>query len=67
MAKKLIMSDYELKQTFNHFKDDQKIQNALENGYLIYLRPNGFMVINPTVKITKKLQKVLDTQYILYN
>ena len=67
MAKKLIMSDYELKQTFNHFKDDRKIQNALENGYLIYLRPNGFMVINPNVKITKKLQKVLDTQYILYN
>ena len=64
MAKKLIMSDYELKQTFNHFKDDQKIQNALENGYLIYLRPNGFMVINPNVK---KKKKVLDTQYILYN
>lgn len=67
MAKKLIMSDYELKQAFNKFKDDPKIQNALEEGYLIYLRPNGFMVINPTAKITKKLQKVLDTQYILYN
>ena len=58
MAKKLIMSDYELKQTFNHFKDDQKIQNALENGYLIYLRPNGVMVINLNVNIPKKLLKV---------
>lgn len=67
MAKKLIMSDYELQQAFNRFKDDKKIKNALENGWLIYLRPNGFMVINPNVKITKKITKVLDTQYILYN
>ena len=56
MAKKLIMSDYELQQAFNRFKDDKKIQNALENGWLIYLRPNGFMVINPNAKINKKLQ-----------
>ena len=67
MTKKLIMSDYELEKAFNKYKDDERIINALENGWLIYLRPNGFMVIYPNAKITKKLQKVLDTQYRLYN
>lgn len=65
MAKKLIMSDYELEKAFNKFKDDVRIKNALENGWLIYLRPNGFIVIDPeslrdhivTIKDKQKLVK----------
>lgn len=67
MPKKLVMSEYELDKVFNKFKDDERMKNALENGWLIYLRENGYMVINPEHKIAKKLQRVLDTQYILYN
>lgn len=79
--KKLIMSRYELDKAFNKFKDDERIINALENGWLIYLRPNGFMVIDPSSlcehydlkgKIIKpllskaKLNKI-EQNYCLYN
>lgn len=79
--KKLIMSRYELDKAFNKFKDDKRIINALENGWLIYLRPNGFMVIDPNSlhehynlkgKVIKpllskaKLNKI-EQNYCLYN
>ena len=66
-SKKLIMSDYELTQAFEKYKDRPEIQEAITKGYEIYLRPNGFMTINPMAKIAKKIQKVLDTQYMLYD
>lgn len=80
MAKKLVMSKYELDQAFNKFKDNEIIKNALEDGWLIYLRPNGFIVINPNSlceyevkgKIKKpllakaKLNKI-EQNYCLYN
>ena len=78
--KKLIMSDYELEKAFNRFKDDKRIINALENGWFIYLRPNGFMVIDPSSlceyevkgKIKKPLLskaqfKKIEQNYCLYN
>ena len=80
MAKPYVMSRYELDKAFNKFKDDERIINALENGWLIYLRPNGFMVIDPSSlceyevkgKIKKpllskaKLNKI-EQNYCLYN
>ena len=43
---KYIMSRYEMDKVFNKFKDDERIIKAIDNGWLIYLRPNGFMVID---------------------
>ena len=42
------MTEYELNQAFNKFKDEEPIKNALEDGWLIYLRENGYMVIDPS-------------------
>ena len=80
MAKKLVMSRYELDKAFNKFKDDERIINALENEWLIYLRPNGFMVIDPSslceYEVKGKIKKPLlskakinkiEQNYCLYN
>ena len=78
--RKLIMSKYEINKAFNKFKDDPRILNALDNGWLIYLRPNGFIVIDPSSlceyevkgKIKKpilskaKINKI-EQNYCLYN
>ena len=42
------MTEYELNEAFNKFKDEEPIKNALEDGWLIYLRENGYMVIDPS-------------------
>ena len=80
MAKQYYMSENQMQRAFDKFKDDTRIKNALENGWLIYLRPNGFMVIDPSSlceyevkgKIKKpllskaKLNKI-EQNYCLYN
>ena len=77
---KYIMSRYEMDKVFNKFKDDERIIKAIDNGWLIYLRPNGFMIINPSSlceyevkgKVKKpilsksKINKI-EQNYCLYN
>ena len=77
---KYIMSRYEMDKVFNKFKDDERIIKAIDNGWLIYLRPNGFMVIDPEslceYEVKGKVKKPLlskskinkiEQNYCLYN
>lgn len=67
-SKPLIMSDYELYKAFEEFKDYPQIQEALENDYGIYLRPNGFLVVKPTDKgLSKSKLAKIEKNYRLYN
>lgn len=78
--KKLIMSKYEINKAFNKFKDDPRLLNALDNGWLIYLRPNGFMTIDPSslceyefkgkIKkplLSKNTMNKIEKNYCIYN
>lgn len=78
---KYIMSRYEMDKVFNKFKDDERIIKAIDNGWLIYLRPNGFMVIDPNslhehydlkgkvIKSSLSKSKInkIEQNYCLYN
>lgn len=46
-GKQYTMTKQELEETFNRFKDRPAIKDALEKGWFIYLRKNGFVVLNP--------------------
>lgn len=45
--KKYQLNEFQLKRAFDRFKNEPKIQEALENSYMIYLRVNGYMIIKP--------------------
>lgn len=45
--KKYQLNEFQLKRAFDRFKNEPKIQEALENGYMIYLRVNGYVIIKP--------------------
>ena len=65
MAKQYYMSENQMRRAFEKFKDDERMKNALEKGWLIYLRENGFLGIDPeslrdhivTIKDKQKLVK----------
>ena len=66
--KALIMNDYKLEKAFNHFKDRPEIQEALENGYKIYLRPNGFLIVKFSEKgLSKTKLAKIEKNYKLFN
>ena len=67
-TKPLIMNDYELEKAFNHFKDRPEIQEALKNGYKIYLRPNGFLIVKYSEKgLSKTKLAKNEKNYKLFN
>ncbi len=47
MAKKYYMSKSQMHCAFEEFKNDERIKEALEEGYFIYIRENGFLIIKP--------------------
>lgn len=49
--KKYQLNEFQLKRAFDRFKNEPKIQEALENGYMIYLRENGYVIIKPDALI----------------
>lgn len=63
--KKLIMSNYELEETYNRFFPD--LLPYIENGYLIYLRHNGYLVVKPDAKISKAKMDKIEKNYCLFN
>ena len=66
-TKALIMSDYELEKAFNKYKDRPEIQEALENGYKICLRPNGFLIVKYSEKgLSKTKLSKIEKNYRLY-
>lgn len=47
MAKKYYMTEAQMREAFEKFKNNNDIKEALEEGYHIYLRENGYMIIKP--------------------
>ena len=67
-TKPLIMNDYELEKAFHHFKDRPEIQEALKNGYKIYLRPNGFLIVKFSEKgLSKTKLSKIEKNYRLFD
>lgn len=67
MAKTYVMSKHALQVAHDKFKDDPRIVEAKENGWLIYLRDNGFLTLNPNVEIPKIKMNKIEKNYCLYN
>lgn len=60
------LSKWEMDEVFNRYKDDENIQRAQALGWEIYVRENGYLVLNPEVVLPKHKLNKIRKNYCLY-